>query len=287
MQKLKKVKILVTGSNGQLGQSIKNLQSGFPEYDFVFTDVEDLDITDEKSVSGFFLSTDPDVCINAAAYTAVDKAETEKELCKSINQLGPRNLASACKKTNCKLIHVSTDYVYDPSDQDILTESSPTFPKSYYAISKLAGENEILKITDNYIIIRTSWLYSEYGNNFAKTIIRLAQERNELKIVNDQIGSPTYAGDLALAILKIANNFKINGIYNYSNLGFISWFDFAKEIILIKNLECKLIPISTSEYPTPAPRPKNSRLSKEKIINAFHIAIPQWFESLKICIERI
>lgn len=287
MQKIKKLKILVTGSDGQLGQSIKNLKSGFPEYDFVFTDVEDLDITDEKSVLEFFQLTAPDVCINAAAYTAVDKAETEKQLCTLINKTGPKNLALACEKLNSRLIHISSDYVYDCCDSEILTENSPVTPKSWYAISKLEGEREIINTFQNYQIIRTSWLYSEYGNNFVKTIIRLAGERDELKVVNDQTGSPTYAGDLALAILMIADNFKYKGIYNYSNLGFISWFDFAKEIIKLKNIKCRLIPVSTEEYPTPAPRPKNSRLSKQKIQNDFGIRIPEWNESLKICIERL
>ncbi|MBK7095828.1 MAG: dTDP-4-dehydrorhamnose reductase [Saprospiraceae bacterium] len=279
--------ILVTGSNGQLGRSFKSLQPDFPDYDFIFTDVDELDITDHKAVSEFFRVVNPDFCINAAAYTAVDKAETEKELCASINKTGPKNLALACQKSDCILIHISTDYVYDCCDNEILSENSPVSPKSWYAISKLEGEREIINILKNHIIIRTSWLYSEFGHNFVKTIIRLAKERKELKVVNDQIGSPTYAPDLALTILNIINNSCNFGIYNYSNEGFISWYDFATEIIKIKNLECSLMPINTSDYPTPAPRPKNSRLSKEKIINAFHIAIPQWFESLKICLERI
>jgi dTDP-4-dehydrorhamnose reductase len=282
-----KVKILVTGSNGQLGRSIKNLQTDFPEYDYIFTDVNEFDITDKKAVSDFFRIVNPHICINTAAYTAVDKAESEKELCTQINQYGPKNLAIACKKYNCTLIHISSDYVYDCCDSEILTENSPTMPKSFYAISKLAGEEEIKKILTQYIIIRTSWLYSEYGSNFVKTIIRLANERKDLKVVNDQIGSPTYASDLALTILKIINKPLNFGIYNYSNEGFISWYDFAREIILLRNLEGRIIPVSTSEYPTPALRPKNSRLSKEKIINNFNITIPQWYDSLKICIEKL
>ena len=280
--------MLITGSEGQLGQSIRKFQFDFPEFIFIFTDVNELDITDENAVTFFFNNWKPDICINAAAYTSVDKAESEKEICTKINQDGPKNLALSCEKYHCKLIHISTDYVYDCCDSDILNENSPTKPKSHYANSKLAGEQEIKKILAQYIIVRTSWLYSEYGNNFVKTIIKLAGEHKKLKIVNDQIGSPTYAGDLALAILKIAGQSNLNyGIFNYSNEGFISWYDFAKEIIRLKKLKCEIVPISTKEYPTPAARPKNSRLSKKKIEHDFSITIPRWEKSLELCLERI
>ncbi|HHH53341.1 MAG TPA: dTDP-4-dehydrorhamnose reductase [Bacteroidetes bacterium] len=282
------MKILVTGANGQLGKSIKKISKLFPEHKFIYTDVNELDITNSDQVLSFFKNNSPEFCINAAAYTNVDKAETEQELNNKINIIGPSNLAKSCKESNAKLIHISSDYVYNNNNQETMTEDSATLPNGIYAQSKLKGEQEVVKNLDEYYIIRTSWLYSEFGHNFVKTIIKLCQERKELKVVNDQIGSPTYATDLAIAILKIINlNNNKFGIYNYSDAGIISWYDFANKIVEISELDCKITPIPSSEFPTKAPRPLNSRLSKEKIVKSFNIVIPEWENSLKKCIEQL
>ena len=282
------MKTLVTGGNGQLGQSLKKISKYFPENEFIFTDVDELDITDLDRVIGFFRDKLPDFCINAAAYTNVDKAETEQYLNNKINIEGASNLAIACREAKSKLIHISSDYVYNNNSKEVMTEQSNTFPVGVYAKSKLEGEKEVVKHLDEYFIIRTSWLYSEFGHNFVKTIIKLSKERDELGVVNDQIGSPTYATDLANTILTIINsNNHIYGIFNYSNCGFISWYDFAKKIIELYGSDCKIVPISTGEYPTAAPRPFNSRLSKEKIKSKYGIEIPNWEISLKKCISKI
>lgn len=277
-----KKRVLVTGAKGQLGQSLIKIKEGFPGLEFHFTDIDELDITDKKAVLSLFRSMRPDFCINAAAYTAVDKAETEKDLCLQINQLGPENLASACSETGSALIHISTDYVYDCLDDEIITEECPTYPKSWYGMTKLAGEQAIINIFDSCMIIRTSWLYSEFGSNFVKTMIKLGFEREEIRVVNDQTGSPTYATDLADVLLKIVNRGDIHcGVYNYSNEGFTTWYGFAQQIFLLTGQNCIVIPVSSAEYPTPADRPKNSRLSKEKIRNTFKLAIPDWKVSLE------
>ena len=281
-----KKRVLVTGSKGQLGQSLMKRKEDFPGMEIYFTDIDELNITDKQAVLSLFRSMRPDFCINTAAYTAVDKAETEKDLSQQVNQLGPENLALACTETGSTLIHISTDYVYDCCDDAILTEDFSTTPKSWYGISKLAGEKEIINILDKYVIIRTSWLYSEFGHNFVKTMIKLGSEKGEIRVVNDQTGSPTYATDLAEALLKIVNSGDMHyGIYNYSNEGFTSWYEFAKHIFAITGQKCRVLPVPGSEYPTAASRPKNSRLSKEKIRNTYKLDIPDWKISLEKCIS--
>ena len=282
----KQMKILVTGANGQLGLSLKKIANKHPELHFIFTDIDELDISNYKSVQLFFEKNKPDYCINAAAYTNVDKAEEEIELNTLINQIGPKNLARASSFSNTTLIHISSDYVYNSNSEEINYETSPTTPLGEYAKSKLAGEKEVEKYLKQYFIIRTSWLYSEFANNFVKTIIRYGLEKDYLNVVNDQIGSPTYANDLANAIfLFIKNDNKNYGIFNYSNSGNISWYDFATEIVNLNNINCKINSIPSDEYPTLAPRPKNSRISKDKIRNTLSIHIPNWKTSLERCLR--
>ena len=281
------IKVLVTGSNGQLGLSIEKSKNNYTNLDFTFTDVEDLDITNLSEVKKFFQQLKPDYCINCAAYTAVDKAEDDKELNNLINQVGPKNLAITCSENDVKLIHISTDYVYDGDDlSEIFTEDSETNPKSQYAISKLNGEKAVQEIFENWMIFRTSWLYSEFGNNFVKTILKYSCEKTVINVVNDQIGSPTFAGDLANAILLILSDKKfIPGIYNYSNTGFISWYDFAKAIVFYSKRNCKINPILTYEFPAKAKRPFNSKMSKEKFISNLAIDVPNWKDSLYKCLD--
>ena len=247
-----------------------------------------MDITDLVQLRKYFKDKSPDFCINAAAYTNVDKAEIEQYLNNKINITGVSNLAIACRETKAKLVHISSDYVYNNNSGKVMTELSGTFPAGVYAKSKLEGEKEVIKQLDEYFIIRTSWLYSEFGHNFVKTMIKLSKERHELGVVNDQIGSPTYATDLANTILTIINSKNhIFGIFNYSNCGFISWYDFAKKIIELYGSDCKIVPILSKDYPTPAPRPFNSRLSKEKIKSKYGIKIPDWEVSLQKCLSKI
>ena len=282
------MKVLVTGAKGQLGKSIRKIKNQYSEVDFIFTDVEELDITNQDDVNTFFDKFKPVYCINAAAYTNVDKAEIEKELNFKINVTGPENLAFACAKTDCTLIHISSDYVYNNDSDEIMTEESNTFPKGEYAESKLSGENKIKDVFSRFYIIRTSWLYSEFGNNFVSTISNLCKRKKELNVVNDQIGSPTYAKDLADAIMKIITLDKgLYGIYNFSNKGFTSWYDFAKKIVEIKKITCIINAIPSSEYPTLAPRPMNSRMSKKKLIDNLNINLKYWEESLKTCLGQI
>lgn len=279
-------KILITGSEGQLGRSLKKISSLYPGFYFYFTDVNEMDIADETSVRKVFNELQPHYCINSAAYTAVDKAESDRELCYKINVKGPELLAKYCGINKTKIIHISTDYVYNPTDNEIITENSPTTPNNFYGKTKLEGDLNIAKLLTDYIIIRTSWLYSEFGNNFVKTIIKLAGVKEELNVVNDQTGSPTYASDLAVAIMQIIeNSANQSGIYNYTNEGFITWYEFAKEIIELKSLKCKVKPVPTSEFPTPASRPTNSKLSKNKILADYNIKTTDWKKSLKYCIE--
>ena len=284
------MKVLITGSNGQLGRSIQERSLLYPEFSFDFTDVDQLDITNKSALECYLKTSKPDVIINCAAYTAVDKAEEDKNLAYLINAEGPENLAKACKKHNCSLIHISTDYVFNGISHLPYTETMETNPPSVYGQSKLAGEKAILEYSDSAIIIRTSWLYSEFGNNFLKTMLKYGSERDELRVIFDQIGTPTYAGDLAVSILKIINsNKKLNQseIYHFSNEGVISWYDFAKEIMDIAKVNCIITPIESYEYPLPAPRPHYSVLNKAKIKSTFGLSIPYWRDSLKLCLERI
>lgn len=281
--------VLVTGANGQLGKTINELFSVNKDaLQFTFTTKEELDITNQNKVEVFFDKNKFDYCINCAAYTNVDKAETDVEKAFDINANGVKNLALACKKTNTVLIHISTDFVFNGHSSKAYIETDPTNPINVYGDSKLKGENEIIKTHKNHFIIRTSWLYSEYGNNFMKTMLRLSKERDELSIVNDQIGTPTYTKDLAEVILKIINtNSKQFGIYHYSNEGETSWFEFSKAIFGYLQKDIKLIPIKTDAYPTPATRPKFSVLDKTKIKKTFGIEIPHWRDSLKLAVSNI
>lgn len=282
-------KILVTGSNGQLGSEIKALATTYSQYDFRFTDYEELSIIDETEVDKFFTEYQPDFCINCAAYTAVDKAEdaAEKDLVNKVNADAVGFLANACAKNNTKLIHVSTDYVFDGTATIPYTEDAPTNPVSVYGATKLKGEQLATDNTDA-VIIRTAWVYSSYGKNFVKTMMHLMKTKPSLNVVSDQFGSPTYAADLAKAILNIiaSENWK-PGIYHYTNAGKISWFDFAVAIRDIIHSNCEVNPIPTAGYPTPAKRPAYSVLDKTKIKRIYNVAIPEWEHSLKICIGKL
>ena len=281
--------ILVTGSNGQVGSEIKELSIHYP-YTFYFTSKDDLDITNEKAIEAFILKNNITAIINCAAYTAVDKAESEIDLADKINHQAVFYLASIAKEKKIKLIHVSTDYVFDGTNYKPYIETDSTNPQSVYGKTKLDGEKalQIMNPT-NSIIIRTSWVYSSYGNNFVKTMLRLGKERNSLGVIYDQVGSPTYAKDLAKTILDILpkiNNMQTE-VYNYSNEGVCSWYDFAKEIMKMAKLPCKINSIETLDYPTPAKRPHFSLLNKAKIKNEFGIEIPYWKDSLEHCLKKI
>lgn len=284
------MKILVTGSDGQLGRSIRQRSSHFPDFFFDFTDIGQLDITDEAALKLYIESAKPDVIIHCAAYTSVDKAEDEAEKAFLINDTAVEYLAQLALEYKILLIHISTDFVFDGKSNTPYSEEDIARPLSIYGKSKLAGETAILNYAPNAIIIRTSWLYSEYGHNFLKTILRLAAEKSEIKVVSDQIGTPTYAGGLADIILEIlTSNYNPNGVqlFHYSNEGIASWFDFAKEITEIKNLTCTILPVSSSEYQLPAKRPNYSVMSKEKFKQYFHSEIPGWKESLKVCLKNL
>lgn len=281
-------KILVTGSNGQLGQSLQKIAEKNKGFQFVFTDYEALDITNKEEVLNFFWQLEPDFCINAAAYTAVDLAETELEKAFLINADGAENLAEACKENNAQFIHVSTDYVFDGTNNLAYTEEDFPNPIGVYGASKLAGEELALEENPETIIIRTSWVYSEFGKNFVKTMLHLFSIKDELNVVADQFGQPTNATDLAEAIMEIVkSNKKTPGIYNFSNEGKISWYDFAKKIAEISQSSVIINPIVTSQYPTPAKRPQNSTLDLEKIKTSYHVKIKPWEESLQKTISLL
>jgi dTDP-4-dehydrorhamnose reductase len=285
---MKKSTILITGANGQLGKELQVASVDYPQYEFIFLSKNELPINERDKVLEFFESAQPSFCINCAAYTAVDKAESERENAFLINAESVSILASACRSFNTKLIHISTDYVFDGNSSTPLKEDDLTNPVNVYGESKLKGEELAFKENANTIVIRTSWVYSEFGNNFVKTMIRLMKERDSINVVDDQIGSPTYAADLAEAILEIINSNKfVPGIYNYSNEGEISWYEFA---ILIKgmiNSNCAVNPLPSSQYPTPAKRPHFSLLDKAKIISVYSLKIKDWRESLAFCIAKI
>ena len=279
-------KILVTGANGQLGQCLQKISSQFEEFEFIFTDSETLDITNKEEVNDFFWQNAPDFCINAAAYTAVDLAETDVEKAFLVNADGTENLAEACAENNAQFIHVSTDYVFDGENNLAYTEEDFTNPLGVYGASKLAGDELALEVNPCSVILRTSWVYSEFGKNFVKTMLNLFAAKEELNIVADQFGQPTNANDLAEAIMKIIKSEKITpGIFNFSNLGRISWFDFAKKIAELSDAKIKLNAIETSQYPTPAKRPKNSVLDLDKISKTYGIQLKPWEESLEDCVQ--
>ncbi len=274
-------KILVTGANGQLGQSLHKLALKEEAYQFLFTDSETLDITNKEEVLNFFWQNEPDFCINAAAYTAVDLAETDLEKAFLVNADGTENLALACTEYNAQFIHVSTDYVFDGTNNLEYTEEDFTNPLGIYGASKLAGEELALEANPCTIILRTSWVYSEFGKNFVKTMLSLFATKEELNVVADQFGQPTNATDLAEAILSIVKSEKkIPGIFNFSNEGKISWCDFAQKIAELSDSKIKINPIETSQYPTLAKRPQNSTLDLDKIKSTYQINIKPWEESL-------
>lgn len=283
------INVLVTGSNGQLGSEIKELSSNY-NYNFFFTTRDDIDITSKDSIKEFCQTNSINVIINCAAYTAVDKAQSDIENADLVNRKAVKKLSIVAKELNIKLIHISTDYVFDGKNFKPYVEEFQTNPQSVYGKTKLDGENELLDINPlNSIIIRTSWVYSYYGNNFVKTMLRLGKEKKELGVIFDQVGTPTYAKDLALTILNIIpqiENSKVE-IYNYSNEGVLSWYDFAKEIMKMVKLNCKINPIETYQYPTPAKRPHFSLLNKSKIKSKFNLEIPYWKDGLDDCLKRL
>lgn len=281
-------RILVTGANGQLGSEIKVLASNYPNFDFVFTDIEDFSLDQSNVIIANFKRIQPDIVINCAAYTAVDKAEQDTVVADAINHLAIATLANLCAESGAKLVHVSTDYVFDGSSPIAYKEDDQPNPKSVYGATKLAGEIACLKNCPESIIIRTAWVYSEFGNNFVKTMLRLMSERDTLGVVNDQVGSPTYAADLAQVILTILDSNKWeSGIYHYSNAGEISWFDFAEDIKEIANKTCEIKGIPASSYPTPAERPAYSLLDKSKIKSVYGIEAIDYKVSLRIMMERL
>ncbi|HTR31562.1 MAG TPA: dTDP-4-dehydrorhamnose reductase [Puia sp.] len=282
-------KIFVTGSNGQLGRELRVLAPDYPRYDFFFFDRATLPIEDPDAAHAFLTREKPQWLINCAAYTAVDKAESEKETAFEINGDAPGYLAAACHKTGAHLIHVSTDYVFDGTSATPLKETDPTCPINAYGASKLEGERQaFLNHPEGTIVIRTSWVYSEFGNNFVKTMIRLMKERSAINVVDDQIGSPTYAADLASTILHIIDFPAFApGLFHYSNEGRISWFDFAIAIRDAIGSSCTVNPIPTTQYPTPARRPNFSLLDKTRIRETYNLTIPDWHPRLLACLRRL
>jgi dTDP-4-dehydrorhamnose reductase len=286
-------KILVTGANGQLGNELRRLCRNFPGLEFIFTDVDMLDITNPDAVSVFMEASKPAIVINCAAYTDVDGAEENAKQARKINSLAPQVLAAACAMQSAFLIHISTDYVFDGDTSVAYKEDDSTNPQSVYGNSKLEGEEKVKSVFDDYVIIRTSWLYSEYGNNFMRKILEKAKANDKIEVVDDQIGSPTYARDLANCIIDIVIKSILNpkaylpGVYHYANQGECSWFEFAKEIVKLANLTCEVIPVDSSKFPTIAKRPKYSVLDTNKVRQNFGIGIPNWRDSLKECIASL
>jgi dTDP-4-dehydrorhamnose reductase len=284
------IKILVTGSNGQLGSEIQSLAPIQSEMEFLFTDIEELDITNANDIDNFFSKNEFNVLLNCASFTAVDKAESEPDTAMKVNGEAIQHLAIACMKYHCYPIHLSTDYVFCGSHHKPYSEEDIPDPASIYGQSKLKGEQYFYDIAKKGMIIRTSWMYSPHGENFVKTILKNGKEMNELKVVSDQVGSPTYARDLAQTILSILPRALAEnryGIYHYSNEGVCSWYDLALETVKIAGFDCEVKPVKTSEYPTKAPRPYYSVLDKDKIKREFGITIPHWKDGLQRCIEAM
>ncbi|MBO4397800.1 MAG: dTDP-4-dehydrorhamnose reductase [Bacteroidaceae bacterium] len=278
--------ILITGCNGQLGNEMQLQAKLYNQYNFIFTDIDELDITDSEKINKFVDDNSIDCIVNCAAYTAVDKAEDNEELCNLLNNLSPGYLANAINRRGGSMIQISTDYVFDGTNHIPYTEEDPTSPNSVYGRTKLAGELNVQKECSNSMIIRTAWLYSSFGNNFVKTMIRLGKERNELGVIFDQIGTPTYARDLACVIMTAIKNGIKPGTYHFSNEGVISWYDFTKAIHRIAGIStCNVKPLHTNEYPAKAPRPAYSVLDKTKIKKTYNITVPYWEDSLKDCIN--
>lgn len=287
------MKILVTGAYGQLGNELKMLSAEYPEWQFLFTDADTLDITDAFTVQSFFDRNKPDFVINCAAYTAVDKAENDVETAEKVNALAPELLAKATAETGAKLIHISTDYVFDGTSHLPYSESDAINPVSVYGKTKLDGEERTLAANQQTMIIRTSWLYSPFGNNFVKTMLRLGRERGLLNVVFDQVGTPTYAADLASVILFIIAGAEakpedfVPGVYHYSNEGVASWYDFAKTIFELSEMNVRVNPVLSDQFPTAAKRPAFSVLDKTKIKTTFCAEIPYWKDSLEICLGKL
>lgn len=282
------MKILVTGANGQLGNEMRVLSALHPQHEYFFTDVQELDICNEQAVHAFVAANRVDVIVNCAAYTAVDKAEDNAGLCDRLNHLAPGYLAAAAEACGAALIQVSTDYVFDGTAHVPYTETVAPCPNSVYGRTKLAGEEAAMQACSRVMVIRTAWLYSIYGNNFVKTMIRLGRERESLGVVFDQIGTPTYAADLAKAIFAAINQGIVPGIYHFSDEGVCSWYDFTVAIHRMAGIvTCKVSPLHTDEYPAKAPRPHYSVLDKTKIKQTFGIEIPHWEASLAECLEKL
>ena len=280
--------ILITGCNGQLGNEMQLLEKENPQHKYFNTDVAQLDITNPEAIEEFVSDNAIDIIVNCAAFTAVDKAESSQELCYLLNAKAPEYLAAAVAKRGGYLVQVSTDYVFDGTNYTPYTEDEATCPNSVYGSTKLEGEKLAMAACANTMIIRTAWLYSTFGNNFVKTMIRLGQEKPELGVIFDQIGTPTYAGDLAAAIMAAINHGIVPGIYHFSNEGVISWYDFTKAIHRIAGItSCHVKPLHTAEYPTPAARPHYSVLDKTKIKQTYGIEIPYWEESLEKCVAKL
>jgi dTDP-4-dehydrorhamnose reductase (EC 1.1.1.133) len=280
--------ILITGCNGQLGNEMQLLEAQHPEHTFFNTDVEELDITDREAIGAFVDFNQIDGIVNCAAYTAVDKAEENQELCDLLNHVAPGYLAEAVERRGGWMIQVSTDYVFDGTNHRPYVESDPVCPNSTYGRTKLAGEEAVQNACSRTMIIRTAWLYSTFGNNFVKTMIRLGKEKSELGVIFDQIGTPTYARDLAVAIFAAINKGIVPGIYHFSNEGVISWYDFTKAIHRLAGITtCHVRPLHTAEYPTPANRPHYSVLDKTKIKQTYGIEVPYWEESLEVCVRKL
>lgn len=281
-------KILITGGNGQLGSELRLLSKAYPQFEWIFTDYQELDLCNLEKLETELTNINPQIIINCAAHTAVDKAESEFELSDVLNHQSVAVLARWSHANDCQLVHVSTDYVFDGTASTALNETAQPNPINVYGVTKLAGEQACLRENPNAIIIRTSWVYSSFGNNFVKTMSRLMQERDSLNVVNDQIGSPTYAADLAQAIMTIlTHNIWEAGIYNFSNEGEISWYEFALAIQEIGQFDCNISGIPSSAYPTPAKRPQYSLLDKTKIKTTFGIVVPEYKESLKACMKLL
>lgn len=281
-------RVLVTGGNGQLGNALKAIASHYPSLCLLFTDVQELDLTDSVALAAFVKDQSIDYVLNCAAYTAVDKAEDESELCDLVNHIGVKNIGEVASRFDVKVIHISTDYVFDGTSYKPYVETDRTAPASVYGNTKLEGEKALFEACPESIVIRTSWLYSEYGNNFVKTMLRLGTEREELRVVFDQVGTPTYAGDLASAMLTIAaGELFVPGIYHFSNEGVCSWYDFTIRIHQLADIQCRVLPVESSEYPTKAKRPHYSVLNKSKIKNTYQLTIPYWEESLRKVISYL
>jgi len=282
------MKILITGCNGQLGNEMQLLEASYPQHTYFNTDVAELDITNQDAIEAFVEDHQIDGIVNCAAYTAVDKAEENEELCTRLNAEAPAYLSAAIGKRGGWMIQISTDYVFDGTQHTPYTEEADTCPNSVYGKTKLVGELNVQKFCEQSMIIRTAWLYSTFGNNFVKTMIRLGKEKPELGVIFDQVGTPTYARDLAVAIFAAIEQGIVPGIYHFSNEGVISWYDFTKAIHRLAGITtCHVRPLHTSEYPTPANRPHYSVLDKTKIKNIYGIEIPYWEDSLAECINSL